>query len=287
MILPMHHTFAEDRPVYVAAGDSLTAGYGLAAGEKNFAELVAEANGYRLIHCAENGMMASDVIEQFALLELTTDLENIDVITITCGLHDLMAPLYQQMADICNANLPRSGKISPEEIDAIMADSADSRRQMLLIAAGKVLAGDAGHGILPYEQSEAFKHALSRYMQKHITLMNIIHQMSPNAKIIMITLYHPCGHFEGDFVGLNAGMDAAVMKMNAYIRQCGSSMGRYQTADIYAAFSASEEDLLNTSIEFLTAYPNAAGHVVIAERVNALIHAESDTVYSDRPSIEK
>ena len=55
--------FAQEKS-YVALGDSITTGYGLQGGEKSFAELVAEENGYTLNNeLAKEGATSVDLLE--------------------------------------------------------------------------------------------------------------------------------------------------------------------------------------------------------------------------------
>ena len=109
-----------DEKIYLALGDSITTGYGLAASEKGFAKLIAEKNGYKLVNRAVNGATTADVL---ALLEQQSVLNTVakaDLITLTCGGNDLMGLLFMQSAAVYNTLFPE--QISTGDAYAILTN---------------------------------------------------------------------------------------------------------------------------------------------------------------------
>ena len=269
-------SLAESAPVYLALGDSISTGYGLAEGEKGFAEIVAEINGYTLINRAINGNVAPGILAQLADPAVLTDVAKADVITITCGGNDLMALLFQMMAEVYNANVPdamASLKVKPEEVITIMANAEDPRQQALMMAAQTAIAGNAETGTAPLVQSDAMKNGITSYLQTLGVVMQTIRTANPDVTIIMATQYNPYGWFDGEYAALSQGVNAGVMALNKFIGEYAAVMG-YKVADVYTAFAASEANLMNASMEPLNldVHPNAAGHAVIAECFNAVLN---------------
>lgn len=282
MLLSLGSALSEEKQVYVALGDSITTGYGLNEGEKNFAQIVAEANGYALINHAVNGNTAPGILSQMADPAVMADLAKASLITITCGGNDLMGVLYKQIADVYNASVPEtmaSMKVKPEDITTIMADPADPRGQMLLLAAMTVLGGNAEKGITPFVQSEDMKNAITAYLQSLAQVVTVIKKLNPEVRIIASTQYNPYSSFEGVYALMNNAMNMGAMALSKYISDYAPVLG-YQVADVYGAFAASDENLMNASMEPLNLdfHPNAAGHAVIAQCVNAVLNPESDEI---------
>ena len=55
---------AEDAPVYLALGDSISTGYGLSAENQRFSSLVAANRGYKENNKAENGLTITDLADK-------------------------------------------------------------------------------------------------------------------------------------------------------------------------------------------------------------------------------
>lgn len=276
MIATTAVSFAEGAPVYLVLGDSISTGYGLAEGEKGFAEIVAEKNGYTLINRAINGNVAPGILAQLADSAVLADVAKADLITITCGGNDLMALLLQQMAAVYNANVPdamTSLKVKPEDVITIMANANDPRQQALMVAAQTAIAGNAEMGVTPLTQSDAMKDGIAAYLQNLGAIMQTIRTANPDVTIIMTTQYNPYGWFDGDYAALSQGVDAGVMALSKFISDYAAVLG-YQVADVYTAFADSEANLMNSSMEPLNldVHPNAAGHAVIADCFNGVLH---------------
>lgn len=267
---------AEDPAVYLALGDSITTGYGLAEGEMCFAELVAQANGYALINRAVNGNTAAGILAQLADPATLMDVLRADVITITCGGNDMMGLLYQQIAEVYNALIPAQMPmlmVESGDVSDIMTNGEDPRQQALLLAALTVLEGNAEMGIEPFVQSAAMREGLTSYLTTLGVVVMSLRRANPEASIIVATQYNPYARFDGAFAALNAGMESGASALSGFIRDYAAVLG-YQLADVYAAFSASGENLMNACMEPLNLdfHPNAAGHALIAEVFNAVLN---------------
>ena len=265
----------EDAPVYLALGDSITTGYGLKEGEKGFAEIVAEANGYTLINRAVNGNTAKGILQQMEDPLVLADVEKAGLITITCGGNDLMALLYDYTAQIYNASLPENERIQPGEILGILSGGADSRYQKLMEAAQIALNGDEEMGVTPFLQSFDVQLATTDFLMDIGAILFSIKAKRPDASIIVATQYNPYRFFDGDYQGVNDAMEAGAQVLSGSIQAYAKILG-YQVAEVYAAFSASEENLCNADMASMNLdfHPNAMGHERIAACVQAVLDGQ-------------
>lgn len=264
--------FSETKPVYLALGDSITTGYGLKDNEKSFPEIVAEDYGYTLYNYAVNGNTAPGILQQIAdpaLLEVAAKAE---VITITCGGNDLMGVLYQAVADIYNAVMPEALWIQPGDILLILSNPAEPRYQGVMLAAQTALSGNEQMGILPFTQSAEIESAMSDYLAQMGAILMSIKEVNPNARIIVATQYNPYRFFSGALQGMNDAMEVGAQMLTSSINSFSVFLG-YEVADVYTAFTASEENLCNADMATMNLdfHPNAKGHEVIAECVKTAI----------------
>ncbi len=260
--------FAEEAPVYLALGDSITTGYGLKEGEKNFPEIVAEKMGYTLINHAVNGNTAAGIMAQMTDPAVQMAVMKADVITVTCGGNDLMYLLYQYVANLYNAVAAEPQKISPEDILTILSNPAEPRYQALMLAAQTALAGNEQMGIVPFTQSLEIQTAMADYLKNMGSILMGVKAVNPDVRIIVCTQYNPYKFFDGLYIGMNTAMETGAQLLSSSITTYSMLFG-YQVADVYAAFTAHAENLCNADMSTMNLdfHPNAKGHEVIAECV--------------------
>lgn len=269
LLMPLLGASAEDEGrIYVAMGDSITAGYGLSDEKQTFASLVAEQGGYDLINHGVNGNTATGILRQLADPSVLADVTRAELITITCGGNDLLDLLYAHIADLYNANVPALLAVRKRDVTAIMTNNDDPRQQALMMAAQIVLEGNESMGVEPFAKSEEMKIELGVFAQNMAAVLTAIRAVNPDVRIILATQYNPYKHFSGDYVSLADGMGMGAQLLSAYIEQGAEALG-YEVADVYAAFEAVEENLCNAVMDPLELdfHPNAVGHAMIAECV--------------------
>ena len=268
MLLASACAFSEEQPVYLALGDSITTGYGLNEGEKNFPEIVAGKMGYTLINHAVNGNTADGIMAQMTDPAVQMAALEADVITITCGGNDLMHLLYQYVANIYNAVMPEPLKIQPTDILVILADPTEPRYQSVMLAAQTALTGNEQMGIASFTQSADIQTAMGEYLKNMGAILMGIKSANPDVKIVVCTQYNPYKFFDGLYIGMNTAMETGAQLLSNAIATYSQILG-YQVADVYAAFTAHAENLCNADMTTMNLdfHPNAKGHEVIAECV--------------------
>lgn len=252
---------------HLALGDSITTGYGLENAKKEcFANLLADELGFYLVNRAVNGNTTSGLMKQLAQPDIQKDVKNAYLITITIGGNDMLALFYDAIINTYNTLSGGAAPLNLSDVGAIMSNPQDQRQTVLMMCAQTVLLGNSDLGMPSFMESDAFKAGLDAYVQALKDIVKIIHEINPGVQVIVATQYNPYAPFTGPLAALNAGFDAGVRQLNQVITQ-NATAGRYAVTDVYAAFSAAQENLYNACMEPLNLdiHPNAAGHKVIFE----------------------
>ena len=274
---------AAEAPVYLALGDSISTGYGLAEKDPGFADQIAAAYpSYTYRNYAVNGNTAAGIYEQLLTGELDEDLAEAELITLTCGGNDLMAVLYVKIAALYNADHP-AGPIASTEITDIFGGTHPTLKKEDLMdysmAALKGLAASAEFeaGLLAYGE------ALSR-------VMTYIRQRNSHARVVIPTQYNPYKTFEFFPLlwDLYREIEPGVLLLNEVIRSRAEEL-QYTVAEVYEAFASSETNLCNANYVLFQGYdldfhPNAQGHRVMAQVILERIAPPTQTIEAADPA---
>ena len=254
---------------YVALGDSITTGYGLAENETGFAKQVADSNGYTLTNLAQDGATSTDLLEVVKSEANADTLKNADLITVTIGGNDLMNALYAYLAEEYNNKQNSDTPITAADVKASLAGTLSEIPQvaMLSFAASK---------IPDFPDSTAANTALSTFATNFSSIISAIKGNNSSAEIIVVNQYNPYSRLStGNLLDLSA-LDSAVQALNTAISS-GATAG-YTVADVYTAFEEATENPCNASVSLpsinLDFHPNAAGHSLIASTISALLTDE-------------
>ncbi len=266
-ILPQNIVHAENTensmPDYLVLGDSISTGYGLTNPEaEGFTYLIADSLSFRQINKARAGFTSSDILAQIQNGELDNEIENAGVITISCGGNDLMAALYQGIADTYNAE--NGTNYTAEDVVASVTGNHETLDSDTFMATAlEVIDG--------FTENQAFLDALAVYeanMFGEGGVMDYIRSKNEKAMVIIATQYNPYRSFRGVYITVNYGINAGVVKLNTSI-QSHAEACNYVVTDVYATFTNSKTNLCNatTSPLNLDFHPNVTGHQKIAETV--------------------
>ena len=251
---------------YVALGDSITTGYGLAENETGFAKQVADSNGYTLTNLAQDGATSTDLLEVVTSEANADTLKNADLITITIGGNDLMNALYAYLADAYNTQ--NNTGITADDVKASLAGTHSEIQQftMLILAASK---------ISDFPRSTEATTALGAFTTNLTNIISAIKGNNSSAEIIVVNQYNPYSRLStGNLLDLSA-LDSAVQALNTAISS-GATAG-YTVADVYTKFKEAENNPCNASVSpsiNLDFHPNATGHGLIADTISALLTDE-------------
>ena len=257
---------------YVALGDSITTGYGLAENETGFAKQVAGSNGYTLTNLAQDGATSSMLLTSLSDSEVSSAIASADLITVTIGGNDLMDALYAYLAEEYNKQNSDT-PITAEDVKASLAGTLSeiSQVEMLSFAASK---------IPDFPHSTAANTALSTFATNFSSIISAIKAANSTAQLIVVNQYNPYGHLTTGTGVLSldlSAIDTAVQALNTVISSSAESAD-YTVADVYTKFEQAESNPCNASVSLpsinLDFHPNATGHGLIADTISALLTDE-------------
>lgn len=258
--------------IYVALGDSISTGYGLAdPAVQSFPALTAEKTGYTLKNLAEDGETSASLMKK--LTDGTVDVQNADLVSVTVGGNDLMNALYAFLAEKYNEGREEEEFLSAEEI----SDALAGKNMTVLISAASNLSLFFESGRLEAVLGE-FERNLSGIIEK-------IRESNPDTRILLVNQYNPYGHITSPFAkDVVDAFDAGVTMLNE--KTAAAARDGITAADVYSAFENAEQNLCNASFSSLADlnldfHPNASGHALIAEVVSeAVLSGTSEEVFS-------
>lgn len=267
-------------PEYVALGDSIATGYGLANYDPGaetppaaaYASIVGNTLGLT------TGSLACDGLDSSSLLSILSDpgyqayLSKAKVLTLSIGSDDILQPFLEIVANQFDC--------MPGKIQAGLAALAQSD-PAALAADLAALNSDDGSGL---KNNQLLEEAASGFAGNFQSIISSLKAAAPNAKIYVTNVYNP---YEGVNLSYGTGPLNLGDIADGYIRTLNSAFSTnsadYTLIDTYSAFSSSLKSgtsLVNTdpSVYNFDPHPNAAGHVEIANMILA--------DYSGRPQIE-
>lgn len=248
-----HHI--EVPPKMLFLGDSIAAGYGLAGYSaddlyscdsyanilsEKYEEEIGDKCGHEMVNKAVSGATSADLIELIRSGELDGDLKDCDAVVISIGGNDLL--------DIMLGFLSRLG------IDE--KGSFDSDNFDFFSAASYFLS-----------MNDDVDKALGQFEINIGTISDELDKRTDGTVYIQ-TLYDPLEHFS-KFKKAAEFSDQKIGRLNDIISE--NSGGRYKVIDVAADFKGRADEL--TNIASFDIHPNADGHKLIADDVDAAFRA--------------
>ena len=180
-MIPLSASAAEvETPkVYVALGDSIPAGYGLAETETAYPKLLADANGLTLENLAATGETSTTLLAKLADPETVAKLAAADVITLTVGGNDLMDALYTYLGNQYNEGKGEEAQLTKEEIQAkLQAGDPELLAFAVTVAADFAESTEATAALLGYTENLAKIVGVIQIANSDVTLL-VTNQYNP------------------------------------------------------------------------------------------------------------
>lgn len=269
--------FAQGSPyAYVALGDSISTGYGLAEGEPSFVTQLADQSGLTVLNLAQNGATTQDVWNTLEGLEGADKaaLENARLITLTVGGNDLMGALYTYLANTYNQANDTSYTAQDIQLALTGDASAPVSQLAVLLHLSTSLKSFVDTGMAE---------ALEQFQADLIRIVQTLRTLNPTAQIILTNQYNPYGILKNvtSFSSLADQFDTGVGKLNAAIQAAIDQAGveHLTLVDVYTPFQAAidrDENPCNANATGLSDinpdfHPNALGHTLMAQAVAAAL----------------
>ena len=247
---------------YVALGDSIADGYGLADDEQSFPELVAAERGYELkTVTSSDGWTSDDLLAQLSDEGVAAEVAAADVVTITVGGNDLMGALYDYLAE------KAGGFATAEEIEEMLTGERGE------IDLSNTVVSMVMSALADFPTSEQAASAIKTLGTNLAGMVQAIKAANPDVTIVITNQYNPYGHLDATVVAaVVSAFDQGVKTLNAALQGLATPAG-VPVADVYALFDASEAAPCNAWVQGTRAnldfHPNALGHELIAQAVEA------------------
>ena len=259
---------------YVALGDSITTGYGLAENETGFAKQVADSNGYTLTNLAQDGATSSMLLTSLSDSEVSSAIASADLITVTIGGNDLMDALYAYLAEEYNKQNSDT-PITAEDVKVLLAGEEGAVAEQITMLVFAI------SNISDFQSSSIAISAYDTLWDNFVEIIETIREINQNAQLIVVNQYNPYSHLTTGISGLDlssviSAFDSAVQALNVGI-SLGEAIAGYTVADVYTKFEQAESNPCNASVSpsiNLDFHPNATGHGLIADTISALLTDE-------------
>ena len=266
-LLPVRALAANGAASYLALGDSVTSGYGLAEGERAFPDLVAQELGVDYVNAGQPGLTSAELLAQVQDPEMADALSDADIITITIGGNDLMNALYAYLADVINNDPQLSaelgGAMTPEFVQSRLFDENGMTNRPLI------------DRLLPFIEefpdSPVFGEALDAFAANLTRIVETINGLNPDVVLVVANQYNPYGHLQDEDL-----QPLADVFERCALAACDAvgvvTAERASFADLFPAFKSADENPCNAAVVddlmvSLDFHPNAYGHELIAQAV--------------------
>jgi lysophospholipase L1-like esterase len=247
----------EDRLNYVALGDSITYGYKLPEGEKNFPTLLAENLDADYRNYAVVGQTSEELLTRLKNGEY--NLENADVITIGIGSNDLLKPFQAVLAQQLEID---SGKNAVEQLFLKYYKNPVSLAKEIVPIKEQLIDNPVFNTAVKKFTSETFPEIIKE-----------IKKQNPFAEIIVINIYNPYYNVKIPFIfNLGEICESYITEMNKIFENPED----FTVSDVYTYFKESGMTNVSLSLNEITEisidpHPTAQGHMVIFSLINQLL----------------
>ncbi|NLK71222.1 MAG: hypothetical protein GX286_07305 [Clostridiales bacterium] len=251
---------------YVALGDSIAAGYGLADGESSYVDLISEDLGARTTNLAVSGMTSTELLQMLSSGEHDEVISKADIITISIGSNDLLKPFISRVTKAFG--IENAEDINNNVISELTKKYKNDPFLLIPVIAelnSQIVENEELYGICKKFEVKIFPQIISQIKVKN-----------PDAQIIVNNIYNP--YYNVSIYGLfDLGRiaDSYINKINMAF----SDSSKYEYVDIYKIFK--ENGLTNSHIDFLSLdtlsfdpHPNKDGHMMIFSAVNSKINVD-------------
>lgn len=246
---------------YVALGDSISTGAGLANIDQSFVSQVAAQNGYDLTNLAQDGETTASLVGKMSDPAVVAAITSADVITISIGGNDMMNVVYDFVAQQYNEANPGAN------IDGNYIKTELQNKNMALFT--------FTISVLSNLDVSVFSGKLTELSGNFMKILASIRTVNAKAEIIILNQYNPYRFAAQGIPNMEAIVEVfenGISMLNAGLVMIGK---QYQCveADVHGAFASATQNPCNASFISMNLdfHPNAFGHGLIAEEVNSIL----------------
>ena len=257
---------------YLALGDSIGAGYGLADKDtESYAQIVRSKlnipkNNFK--NLAVSGMTCGEFYQKIQTSEYTSSIRAADMITVSIGSNELLGIAIEGISSVTGVdrNDPDfTNKVQQVFKNANLFQKLTLTDNLYVFFTSNETKAQIEASIVAYEES--WKKSIS-----------YIKNINPNVSIIATEFYNP--YYEVGLASYDLGnfVDEYIKKMNVILRNLSQSESLYKIAKIYDDFNTTNPRITNVNVNFsnfskmnVDPHPNKDGHSIIASRIMDVI----------------
>jgi len=287
--------FADSKPLYVALGDSIAAGYALegfqpVSGQSGnlaftvpagcFANLIAADKGYRVQNLAVSGDDTTKLLERMQTKQYSDPLKQADIITLTIGSNDILAKaLDLVMAKYLPGKTDHGIMATPGK--GALLDGSLTEMMATLQSVNDYLNSK--------EVTDVLDASVKTFQTNWDTIIDTLKTWNPDATIIVTNYFNPYKILDLNFgtLKLNVGTlgQKYIDQLNAYITGNSRNGKSYTLVDVTKTTTNVKIDTnalvasyLGTAVDLTKAvnldpHPDAAGHAYFAKQIEAVLPA--------------
>ena len=265
---------------YLALGDSIGAGYGLADKDtESYAQIVRSKlnipkNNFK--NLAVSGMTCGEFYQKIQTSEYTSSIRAADMITVSIGSNELLGIVIEGISSVTGVdrNDPDfTNKVQQVYKNANLFQKLTLTDNLYVFFTSNETKAQIEASIAAYEES--WKKSIS-----------YIKNINPNVSIIATEFYNP--YYEVGLASYDLGnfVDEYIKKMNVILRNLSQSESLYKIAKIYDDFNTTNPRITNVNVNFsnfskmnVDPHPNKDGHSIIASRIMDVIQTSVVQIY--------
>lgn len=259
---------------YVALGDSIAYGYGLANRDNDsYASKVRQKYNIsqsNFQNLAVSGMTCAEYYEKIQEEEYTSAIENADLLTVSIGSNELLGLVTKAVSDVTGVPID-SPNFVQEAQNVFLSASMLEKIKMLT---------EIYNTFTSEEMKLQIEASINSYEDNWSKSIQYIKEINPDITIVATEFYNPYYEISLGSYDLGGFVDENIQKMNEILHENSNSESEYKIAKIYDAFNTTNPRLTNVNISMsdlnVDPHPNVLGHEVICTKImDALVDADN------------
>lgn len=266
-ISPIVYGINSNYKKYLALGDSIAYGYGLANRDtESYAQIVRQKEGISssdFSNLGVTGMTCEQFHSKIQTSEYTNAIKNADLITISIGSNELLGIAKTGVAQVTGVSMT-----SPTFLSDVQSSFTSSPLQ----APAKFKA------LYEFFTSDETKKQMNASVQSYKNHWNssvsYIKSINPSTTIIATEFYNP--YYEVGLANYSLGnfVEEFLSQMNVILHDSSNNESLYKIAKIHDDFNTTNPRITNVNINIrdlsslnVDPHPNKSGHSIIATRI--------------------
>ena len=268
-------TFANSNfTTYVALGDSIAYGYGLANREtESYPNMIREKYNIsesNFQNLSIPGMTCTEFYQKIQEEDYTNVISNADLLTISIGSNELLGLVTKAVSEV--TGVPEDSANFVEEAQNVFLNANKLEKLNMLTEIYNMFTSE--------EMKLQIEASINAYKDSWTKSIQYIKQINPDITIVATEFYNPYYEISLGSYDLGGFVDENIQKLNEILINSSNSETEYKIAKIYDAFNITDPRLTNVNISLsnlnVDPHPNALGHEVICTKImDALVDVDN------------